>query len=180
MTNATGYQALCNECGTLRVLATLADTAGGTSQLGEPRRWGAAGVSGDRCMIRRKCATCGPRTRHAYIYDDENPNRDHAEKIQAQRPDLPPEQRLEVSVRQLNEMGVRTESRDLDDRAACIRWWLDDGLFAIDINANDTPEKQLEALGLALDRILAADQQWYVWPADDLDGALAGVTFMWT
>ena len=52
-------RALCCVCGTLR----MTSTRGSSGEVGHLRRDGA------RCLVWRKCVTCGERTTHAFLRD---------------------------------------------------------------------------------------------------------------
>lgn len=65
-------RALCCLCGTLRTAVPSG------------RRSGEAGYGDEaagRCLLERRCATCGTVTVHAYLRDHDGPYRDHAERM---------------------------------------------------------------------------------------------------
>lgn len=66
-------RALCCVCGTLRDTVPSGDRSGEASYGNE-----AAG----RCLVRRRCATCGTVTTHAYLRDHDGQYRDHAERVE--------------------------------------------------------------------------------------------------
>ena len=84
-------QALCCECGTLRMLggshpARVGDTSGLDGSTGMQAQWMAERGLGrfDRCVCRAKCATCNTVTTHAYLRTDDR--RDYLETQLYNRP----------------------------------------------------------------------------------------------
>lgn len=109
--------ALCNGCGNIRATTDV-------GSYGEPLAWGDPDCIGDRCLVRRKCASCGRRTPHAYIRPEHDEYRDYCELEQARRVD---ERRRELT--RLEHLRERVE-----------------GLLLVDIRVRDEDVSKLGAI----------------------------------
>jgi hypothetical protein len=153
-------RALCCECGTLRM-------TGLNSAIGEGWR-----DELDRCLVRRKCKTCGIQTSHAYLRDGDR-YADHCEETDTGR-SLERELlwlNVDEEIEQLRDCEVLVIRDDGtmcgEDEAARVVQYLDDGRFALWINPTLHPDTVLALLDCVWGLVVRGipDKHWRVYSA---------------
>src|SRR5690625_3568626 len=152
--------ALCCECGTSRKVSAY-------RAIGEAQS--AYGLA--RCVVWRVCRTCGHRTYHAYLRDDED--RDELEEA-LDLDDALAAEALDEAVEQLRLCGVDIGHAPVPaiwdgQPVGMVTQRLTDHAYAIVLDPNSSVVARLKLIDLMWNELSIGDNddRWYIQPADD-------------
>ena len=163
-TRMTQRPALCCVCGTVRSTTAHARSLG----LGDTR---------DRCLVTRKCDTCGTQTVHAYLLATGSADTDERQPYPALDDELEAEL-FHLEVDEARSAGVNvSDGSGSGPILASVTQHLDDGVWAVFLDPDASSRRRRLGLQIALRAIREARARtWYV-AAPDPEHARPAVRF---
>jgi hypothetical protein len=152
-TRLTQRPALCCDCGAIR----LTTAHGAVVDVPD----------GHRCLVTRKCDTCGTRTQHAYLMIDGKPDTDDRQPYPI-LDDATEASLLELEIEEARADGITVEELFIADQIAVnVTQYLDNGVWTILLNPQVDCKSRKLGLRAARAAIMQAGRHtWFVKPAD--------------
>ncbi len=159
--------ALCCVCGTVRLTCL-----NGGRVVGEVDGTDGESPAAGRCMIIRKCATCGSKTQHAYLTTDLTVDRLEKCRPYPSLDDDTERDLLELEVAELRAAGVEITDDESDRNAgmsAIVMQTLDDSMWHV-VLCRSVPPRGLRDALRTVRRVMAEPNKCLGWTVEPASG----------